>query len=245
VRLWNAKDGKLLLRIDAGSAVIAAALSADATRAATAGADKKGDKPDLPPFPADASVRQTTRVGGRSLNYLATVGSLPVRDDKGKTIAQVVFTAYTLPGSRDPARPVTFAFNGGPGAASVYLNLGAIGPKRVPFGAAGDSLSVPDEVVAYLSVEWPSAAAWVSGQVGGDKTRVAYIGCLSVAPGGRGGGIGAALVGHVHRELDAAGIQTTVLHYAALNPLSVPFWSRCGYRPLWTGWEVRPHTELR
>ncbi len=119
-------------------------LAADDTKAgAAAGADKKGDKPDLPSFPADASVRQTTRVGGRSLNYLATVGSLPVRDDKGKTIAQVVFTAYTLPGSRDPARPVTFAFNGGPGAASVYLNLGAIGPKRVPFGAAGDSLSDP------------------------------------------------------------------------------------------------------
>ena len=40
-------------------------------------------------------------------------------------------------------RPVTFAFNGGPGAASVYLNLGAIGPKRVAFGDQGDSPSDP------------------------------------------------------------------------------------------------------
>jgi carboxypeptidase C (cathepsin A) len=106
------------------------------------GKDKDAkDKIDLPPFPADASVKQVTHVAGKTLNYTATVGSLPVRDEKGKKIAEVVFTAYTLDGPRDPNRPVTFAFNGGPGAASVYLNLGAIGPKRVQFGAQGDSPS--------------------------------------------------------------------------------------------------------
>ncbi len=110
-------------------------------------ADKKDDKPDLPPFPAEARVKQTTQVGGKTLRYTASVGALPVRDDKGKTIAQVVVTAYTLDGPRDPARPVTFAFNGGPGAASVYLNLGAIGPKRVPFGAAGDAPSDPAQLI--------------------------------------------------------------------------------------------------
>src|SRR6202046_5349601 len=51
-----------------------------------------------------------------------------------------MFTAYTVPGA---GRPVTFAFNGGPGASSVYLNLGAIGPKRIQFGAQGDSPSDP------------------------------------------------------------------------------------------------------
>jgi carboxypeptidase C (cathepsin A) len=106
-------------------------------------ADKKDDRSDLPFFPADASVKQTTHVEGKTLAYTATAGFLPVRDDKGKVIAQVVFTAYTLDGPRDPSRPVTFAFNGGPGAASVYLNLGAIGPKRVAFGTAGDSPSDP------------------------------------------------------------------------------------------------------
>ena len=106
-------------------------------------AKDQGDKPDLPPFPADASVKQTIHVGGRALAYTATVGSLPVRDADGKKIAEVVFTAYVLDGPRDPARPVTFAFNGGPGAASVYLNLGAIGPRRIQFGAQGDSPSDP------------------------------------------------------------------------------------------------------
>ena len=112
--------------------------------------EKGGDKPaaeaksdiSLPPLPADKSVKQTMVLGGKTLSYTATVGSLPVRDGKGKVIADVVFTAYTLDGAAPGTRrPVTFAFNGGPGAASVYLNLGAIGPKRVQFGAAGDAPS--------------------------------------------------------------------------------------------------------
>jgi carboxypeptidase C (cathepsin A) len=113
--------------------------------AAKAEASKGGDKEkiDLPPFPADASVKQVTHVAGKTLSYTATVGSIPVRDEKGKKIAEVVFTSYVLDGPHDLSRPVTFAFNGGPGAASVYLNLGAIGPKRVQFGAQGDAPSDP------------------------------------------------------------------------------------------------------
>jgi carboxypeptidase C (cathepsin A) len=141
----------VLLTVAVGAFWTARATAADEAKPDAAAADKPGDKsadkkddkPDLPAFPADASVKQTTRVDGRTLGYTATVGFLPVRDDKGKTIAQVVFTAFTLDGPRDASRPVTFAFNGGPGAASVYLNLGAIGPKRVAFGTAGDSPSDP------------------------------------------------------------------------------------------------------
>jgi carboxypeptidase C (cathepsin A) len=121
----------------------APALAADKPDSPAAAEKPKADKPDLPPFPADASVKQVTHIAGRALSYTATVGSLPVRDADGKKIAEVVFTAYVLDGPRDPNRPVTFAFNGGPGAASVYLNLGAIGPKRVQFGAQGDSPSDP------------------------------------------------------------------------------------------------------
>ena len=112
-------------------------------------APKPADKPDiktltdLPPLPADASVKQTVRASRGALGYTATVGSLPVRDDKGKKIAEVVFTAYVLDGPRSESRPVTFAFNGGPGAASVYLNLGAIGPKHVDFGGQGQGPSSP------------------------------------------------------------------------------------------------------
>ena len=111
--------------------------------AASAAALGSKDAIDLPPFPADAAVKQVTHVAGKTLNYTATVGSLPVRDEKGKKIAEVVFVAYVLDGPPNPGRPLTFAFNGGPGAASVYLNLGAIGPKHVQFGAQGDSPSDP------------------------------------------------------------------------------------------------------
>jgi carboxypeptidase C (cathepsin A) len=94
----------------------------------------------LPPFPADAHTSQSIEVDGKTLKYTVTVGTLPVRDEKGDITGQVVFTAYTMPGKN---RPVTFALNGGPGASSVYLNFGAIGPKRVNFGVDGDNPSDP------------------------------------------------------------------------------------------------------
>ena len=106
----------------------------------SAKSDEKTDKPETNPLPADKSVPQTMQIEGKTLHYTATVGTLPVKNAEGKPTAEVVFTSYTMAG---PDRPVTFAFNGGPGAASVYLNLGAIGPKRVQFGAEGDSPSDP------------------------------------------------------------------------------------------------------
>ena len=101
---------------------------------------KDAAKPDRPPLPADKSVRQSAVIGGHAINYTATVGTVPIYNDDGKKIAEVVYTAYTVPGN-DPRRPVTFAFNGGPGASSVFLNFGAIGPKQVPFGDEGNAPS--------------------------------------------------------------------------------------------------------
>ncbi len=108
-------------------------------------------KPDdaLPPLPADASVAQAAAIGGKTLRYTASVGVIPVfgRVDPAKAevkTGEVVVTAYTLDGGGEKAdRPVTFAMNGGPGASSVYLNLGAIGPKRIGFAVQGDSPSDP------------------------------------------------------------------------------------------------------
>ncbi len=103
----------------------------------------------LPPLPADAQVPQTATVAGRTLHYTAGVGTIPIygRTDPAKPevkTGEVVITSYTLDGPGDRTdRPVTFAFNGGPGASSVYLNLGAIGPKRIQFAVQGDSPSDP------------------------------------------------------------------------------------------------------
>ena len=100
--------------------------------------DKTADKE--PPLPADAHTAQSIQLEGKTLSYTVTVGTLPVFDKDGKKSGEVVFTAYTVEGKD---RPVTFALNGGPGAASVFLNLGAIGPKHIEFGEQGDSPSDP------------------------------------------------------------------------------------------------------
>ena len=112
--------------------------------AAPAAADSKPQPEKEPPLPADAHAAQTIQLDGKPLHYTATVGTLPVYDKDSKKSGEVVFTSYTVDG---PDRPVTFALNGGPGAASVFLNLGAIGPKRVRFGDEGDSPSDPATLV--------------------------------------------------------------------------------------------------
>ena len=71
-------------------------------------------------------------INDRAYDYTATAGRLPVVDKSGKHEADIFFIAYTKEQVHDFAlRPIAFAFNGGPGAASVWLNLGAFGPKRV------------------------------------------------------------------------------------------------------------------
>ncbi len=131
-----------------GIAPVRAIAQADKAPAAT-DKDKNAQKPAedksaLPPLPPEAHVQQTIELDGKTLHYTVTVGALPVRDSDGKVAGEVVVTAYTMEGAN---RPVTFAFNGGPGAASVYLNFGAIGPKHLNAGNEGDSPSDPINLV--------------------------------------------------------------------------------------------------
>ncbi|WP_294395036.1 peptidase S10 [uncultured Sphingomonas sp.] len=123
--------------------LLAAPLPVLAAEPAEKPAAAAADKPDVPPLPADKTVRQSAVIAGKSLNYEVTVGTIPVFDAKNKKIGEVVYTAYTVPGRAAAGRPVTFAFNGGPGASSAFLNFGAIGPKRLQFGAQGDAPSDP------------------------------------------------------------------------------------------------------
>ena len=97
--------------------------------------------------------------------------------------------------------------------------------------------------VGLVHVQPPEHSGWIAGMTRPGVT--VYLQTMFVRPGVRGGGVGTALVRHVHGVLDARGVQTTLLHYALMNPLSAPFWNRMGYRPLWTGWEVRPAASLR
>ena len=97
--------------------------------------------------------------------------------------------------------------------------------------------------VGLLYAEPPEAAGWIAPMTG--PAPVAYLELMVVLPGQRGQGTGAALVDEFHRTADAAGVAVTLLHYEQVNPLSGPFWSHRGYRPLWTSWEARPARALR
>jgi ribosomal protein S18 acetylase RimI-like enzyme len=97
--------------------------------------------------------------------------------------------------------------------------------------------------VGMVWAERPEAAAYIAPMIA--VKPVAYIYLAVVAAGERGGGIGAALAARAHREIDAAGVAATLLHYELPNPLSAPFWAMQGYRPLWTGWEAHPASTLR
>ena len=83
-------------------------------------------------LPPNSVTSHTLALAGRTLSFKATAGTIKLMDGKGSEIADVAFVAYLLDGAEAKSRPVTFVFNGGPGAASVWLDLGALGPWRLP-----------------------------------------------------------------------------------------------------------------
>ena len=100
-------------------------------------------------LPPDSVTKHSlTLPDGRTLDFTATAGSLPLVDEAGKLQAEIAYVAYTVAPEAGRERPVTFAVNGGPGAASAYLNIGAIGPWRLPIGK--DSIS-PSQPVALTA----------------------------------------------------------------------------------------------
>ena len=83
-------------------------------------------------------------IAGKTIKYRATAGYLVLKTEKGDPRANLFFVAYTKLDESDPAkRPLTFSFNGGPGSSSVWLHLGALGPKRVVMTDKGESLPPP------------------------------------------------------------------------------------------------------
>jgi carboxypeptidase C (cathepsin A) len=111
----------------------------------------KADKAERKAVDPKDNVRDTIHkinLNGQPLHYLASAGNLVLREEDGKPLASVFFVAYSrLPdsGSRavDPSRPITFCFNGGPGSSSVWLHLGAFGPKTVRLPENGDPPAPP------------------------------------------------------------------------------------------------------
>lgn len=87
-----------------------------------------------PPLPADATTTRTLKLKDREIAYTAIAGTLPLANAKGEKVAEMAYVAYRRDGAAPAGRPITFVFNGGPGAASAYLHLGALGPRVIDFG---------------------------------------------------------------------------------------------------------------
>jgi carboxypeptidase C (cathepsin A) len=108
--------------------------------------------PKGPPLPARVETRHTITLGGHQVNYHAIAETFALGNGKGATTASVYTVSYLADVPDQSTRPVAFVFNGGPGAASVYLHLGAIGPRILETPGDG-SLPTPP----YRLVDNPSS----------------------------------------------------------------------------------------
>lgn len=116
---------------------------------------RPSDTPKPPETPQTAPAKEeppvvqkhSINVKGKTLNYTTTTGFMPIRNERtGETEARIFYMAYTL--DNPPAkRPLMFSFNGGPGSASVWLHLGALGPRRTKMLDDGMMPAPPYELV--------------------------------------------------------------------------------------------------
>ena len=119
--------------------------------AATRSDDTAAETPRLPP---PATTRHALELPGRTLHFEATAGGILLTDEKHAPRAELAFVAFQLEGAERARRPVTFVFNGGPGFASAWLNLGAVGPWRLALGRDATAPSASPEPM-------PNAETWL------------------------------------------------------------------------------------
>jgi carboxypeptidase C (cathepsin A) len=127
------------------------AAAQSSTNAPSRSAAPPADPARLPP---DQTTRHTLELPDRTLHVAATAGAIRLSNDDNVAQADVAFMAYQLEGADPRTRPVSFVFNGGPGMASGWLQVGAIGPWRIPIGgSAGIPSGSPEPL--------PNAETWL------------------------------------------------------------------------------------
>lgn len=160
----------LLLAALLGGPAVYAQAPAEAGPAPSPGRSAPATPPNPRPLPADITTHHTLELpgqpSGRTLHFSATAGAIRLVDDKGAPRADVAFIAYQLDGAEARSRKVTFVMNGGPGFASGWLQVGAVGPWRIPLGGpVGGPLGspMPDGVAAPSASPQPlpNAETWL------------------------------------------------------------------------------------
>jgi carboxypeptidase C (cathepsin A) len=140
----------------AASILIASTLSVQGQgrggRGAGAPAQQESNSPSTPEqrFPAPPAVESTSKtqheitINGKKIPYTATAGTMVLKKDDGKPWANMFYVAYTRDDIQEKSkRPITFSFNGGPGSASIWLHMGALGPKHIEMGPEGEQPKPP------------------------------------------------------------------------------------------------------
>lgn len=97
--------------------------------------DHKSTAPDTIPKPFVSNTRGTVQIEGKTISYTADIGRMEIQGPDRKPLALFGYTAYNVESKKtdgpNTERPIVFAFNGGPGSSSVWLHMGALGPRRV------------------------------------------------------------------------------------------------------------------
>ena len=103
-----------------------------------------------PPAPKEESsvTDHSIKIGGQTIAYKATASTTLVKDEKGEPTASIFTIAYTRSDVKDMSqRPISFVYNGGPGSSSIWLHMGAFGPRRVVTTDAGPTPPPPFKLV--------------------------------------------------------------------------------------------------
>ncbi len=124
-----------------------------------AAAKKVGEDKITPEDIATAPIHETARnthhvwsVGGRTIPYTATAGTVTIRDDEGKPIASMFYVAYVADHAKgDAHRPVTFFYNGGPGSSTLWLHMGSLGPVRIHTDSPQSTHNAPFDLASNES----------------------------------------------------------------------------------------------
>jgi carboxypeptidase C (cathepsin A) len=109
---------------------------------------KEEEKKPVMPEEKSSVTRHSITIEGQKIDYTATAANYLMKDEDGTPKASIFFVAYTRDSVKDPAdRPVTFSFNGGPGAAAVWVQFGAFGPKIVERNEEGMGYPPPGKLI--------------------------------------------------------------------------------------------------
>jgi len=93
--------------------------------------EKPAEPTPPPPKEESSATEHSIKIGGQTIPYKAVAQTIMLKNEKDEPQALIYSTSYFRTDSKDPARPISFIYNGGPGSASVWLHMGAFGPRRV------------------------------------------------------------------------------------------------------------------